>query len=34
MKVFIIIFAIVVIAIIIAFVYEIKYTYRDDNLWK
>ncbi len=26
--------AVVVIAIIIAFVYEIKHTYRDGDLWK
>lgn len=33
-NVFFIAIVIVVIAIIIAFLYEIKFTYRDGDLWK
>lgn len=29
-----IIFAILLVALLIAFIYEIKYTYRDGGLWK
>jgi len=34
MKEFCIALVVVIIAIIIAFVYEIKHTYRDGDLWK
>jgi len=34
MKVFCIAFLVVIIAIAIAFIYEIKHTYRDGDLWK
>lgn len=34
MKILVIAFIVVVIAIVIAFIYEIKYTYRDGGLWK
>lgn len=34
MKVIFIALVIVIIAIVIAFVYEIKHTYRDGDLWK
>lgn len=34
MKLILIALAIVVIAIVIAFIYEIKHTYRDGGFWK
>ncbi len=34
MKTFCIALAVVIAAIIIAFIYEIKHTYRDGDLWK
>ena len=34
MKAFCIALAVVIIAIVIAFIYEIKHTYRDGDLWK
>ncbi len=34
MNTFCIAFGVVVIAIVIAFIYEIKHTYRDGDLWK